>query len=134
MPKQPWYHQINLTQQRAEIGQLTLDKTLAERARLNTAIVQAINVASEDWGIKCLRYEIRDIHPPENVVTSMHQQVSAERKKRAEILESEGARQAAINVAEGHKQATILESEAVKMRHVNHAEGKHVFFARSHFL
>ena len=106
---------------------MTLDKTLAERAQLNTAIVQAINVASADWGIKCLRYEIRDIHPPENVVAAMHQQVSAERKKRAEILESEGARQSAINVAEGHKQSAILESEAVKSRHINHAQGKSSF-------
>lgn len=71
---------------------MTLDKTLAERAKLNVNIVESINDAAEEWGIRCLRYEIRDIHPPENVVASMHQQVSAERKKRAEILESEGAR------------------------------------------
>ena len=71
---------------------MTLDRTLAERTQLNYNIVNAINSAAEDWGIKCLRYEIRDIHPPENVVAAMHQQVSAERRKRAEILESEGAR------------------------------------------
>lgn len=70
-----------------------------------------------------MRYEIRDIHPPENVVASMHQQVSAERRKRAEILESEGQRQSAINVAEGSKQAAILESEAVRTRQINHATG-----------
>lgn len=96
---------------RNEIGQLTLDKLLVERTQLNKNIVSDINKASEDWGIKCLRYEIRDIHPPENVVAAMHQQVSAERKKRAEILESEGSRQSAINVAEGQKQREILESE-----------------------
>ncbi|KAJ3186752.1 hypothetical protein HDU85_007572 [Gaertneriomyces sp. JEL0708] len=116
--------QIAQTTMRAEIGQMTLDRTLAERTQLNVNIVHAINSASADWGIKCLRYEIRDIHPPENVVVAMHQQVSAERRKRAEILESEGARQSAINVAEGRKQAAILESEAVKARQVNHAQGE----------
>jgi regulator of protease activity HflC (stomatin/prohibitin superfamily) len=116
--------QLAQTTMRAEIGQLTLDKTLAERSTLNIGIVNAINSAAKDWGLKCLRYEIRDIHPPENVVTAMHQQVSAERKKRAEILESEGNRQSAINVAEGHKQAAILESEAIKMREINQAQGQ----------
>ncbi len=84
--------QLAQTTMRAEIGQLTLDKTLAERALLNTKIVHAMNVAAQSWGINCLRYEIRDIHPPKNVVASMHQQVSAERTKRAQILESEGER------------------------------------------
>ncbi|KAJ3143759.1 hypothetical protein HK101_003118, partial [Irineochytrium annulatum] len=116
--------QLAQTTMRAEIGQLTLDRTLAERTQLNTNIVNAINTAAFDWGIKCLRYEIRDIHPPENVVASMHQQVSAERKKRAEILESEGARQSAINVAEGKRQSLILESEAEKMQQINLAEGE----------
>ncbi|KAI8928755.1 hypothetical protein BC831DRAFT_525008 [Entophlyctis helioformis] len=116
--------QLAQTTMRAEIGQMTLDRTLAERSQLNAGIVEAMNAASANWGIKCLRYEIRDIQPPENVVTAMHQQVSAERKKRAEILESEGARQAAINVAEGHKQSLILESEAVKAKQINYAEGE----------
>ncbi|KAI8612792.1 hypothetical protein BC830DRAFT_1067251, partial [Chytriomyces sp. MP71] len=116
--------QLAQTTMRAEIGQLTLDRTLAERTQLNHNIVNAINSAAFDWGIRCLRYEIRDVHPPENVVSSMHQQVSAERRKRAEILESEGARQAAINVAEGRKQALILESEAEKMTQINLAEGE----------
>ncbi|KAI8845322.1 hypothetical protein BJ741DRAFT_587627 [Chytriomyces cf. hyalinus JEL632] len=116
--------QLAQTTMRAEIGQLTLDRTLAERTQLNTNIVNAINSAAFDWGIRCLRYEIRDVHPPENVVSSMHKQVSAERRKRAEILESEGARQAAINVAEGRKQAMILESEAEKMTQINMAEGE----------
>jgi regulator of protease activity HflC (stomatin/prohibitin superfamily) len=109
---------------------MSLDRTLAERTQLNHNIVNAINAAAYDWGIKCLRYEIRDIHPPENVVAAMHQQVSAERKKRAEILESEGARQAAINVAEGKKQSIILESEAVKMREINYAQGEKHFTSR----
>ncbi|KAJ2961408.1 hypothetical protein NQZ79_g3339 [Umbelopsis isabellina] len=116
--------QLAQTTMRAEIGQMTLDRTLAERAHLNANIVDAINGAAEDWGIRCLRYEIRDIHPPNKVVESMHQQVSAERTKRAQILESEGARQAAINVAEGHKQATILASEAEKAEQINKAGGE----------
>ncbi|KAG2228062.1 hypothetical protein INT45_009108 [Circinella minor] len=116
--------QLAQTTMRAEIGQMTLDRTLAERAHLNANIVDAINSASEDWGIQCLRYEIRDIHPPAKVVESMHQQVSAERTKRAQILESEGARQAAINVAEGRKQATILASEADKAEQINKASGE----------
>ncbi|KAI8914612.1 hypothetical protein EDD86DRAFT_199702 [Gorgonomyces haynaldii] len=116
--------QLAQTTMRAEIGQMTLDKTLGQRALLNTNIVNAMNAASEEWGIKCLRYEIRDIHPPENVVQAMHQQVSAERRKRAEILESEGARQSAINVAEGNKQSAILESEGFKAKQVNHAIGE----------
>jgi hypothetical protein len=80
--------QLAQTTMRAEIGQMTLDRTLAERARLNSNIVEAINAAAADWGIKCLRYEIRDIHPPEKVVEAMHSQVSAERQKRADILAS----------------------------------------------
>ncbi|CDH48763.1 stomatin family protein [Lichtheimia corymbifera JMRC:FSU:9682] len=116
--------QLAQTTMRAEIGQMTLDRTLAERAHLNSNIVDAINSASDDWGIRCLRYEIRDIHPPAKVVESMHQQVSAERTKRAQILESEGARQAAINVAEGRKQATILASEAEKSEQINKASGE----------
>ncbi|KAJ3040216.1 hypothetical protein HDV00_011313 [Rhizophlyctis rosea] len=116
--------QLAQTTMRAEIGQMTLDRTLAERTQLNFNIVNAINTAAAEWGIKCLRYEIRDIHPPENVVAAMHQQVSAERRKRAEILESEGARQSAINVAEGKKQSAILESEAVKAQQINHALGE----------
>ncbi|KAI9296231.1 hypothetical protein K502DRAFT_337294 [Neoconidiobolus thromboides FSU 785] len=116
--------QLAQTTMRAEIGQMTLDLTLAERNRLNSNIVEAINAASESWGIRCLRYEIRDIHPPENVVQAMHSLVSAERSKRAQILESEGRRQAEINVAEGHKQALILESEASQMQQINQAKGE----------
>ncbi|KAJ1943895.1 Stomatin [Kickxella alabastrina] len=116
--------QLAQTTMRAEIGQMTLDTTLAERNALNHNIVQAINSASESWGIACLRYEIRDIHPPAKVVEAMHSQVSAERSKRAQILESEGSRQSAINVAEGAKQAQILASEADKMQQINRAMGE----------
>ena len=83
---------------RSEIGQLTLDRTLAERAALNIRIVEAMNSAATEWGVKVLRYEIKDIHPPRNVVDSMHQQVSAERTKRAKILESEGIRFTFVNI------------------------------------
>lgn len=116
--------QLAQTTMRAEIGQMTLDTTLAERNTLNHNIVNAINSASESWGIACLRYEIRDIHPPAKVVEAMHSQVSAERSKRAQILESEGSRQSAINVAEGDKQAQILASEAEKMQQINRAMGE----------
>lgn len=115
--------QLAQTTMRAEIGQLTLDTVLRERATLNSNICNAINDAAKAWGITCLRYEIRDVHPPQNVLDAMHRQVSAERAKRAEILESEGHRQAAINRAEGEKQATVLASEATKTKAVNEAAG-----------
>lgn len=109
---------------RSEIGQLTLDHVLKERATLNTNITQAINEAAQDWGVVCLRYEIRDIHAPEGVVAAMHRQVTAERSKRAEILESEGQRQSAINIAEGRKQSVILASEALRSERINSASGE----------
>jgi regulator of protease activity HflC (stomatin/prohibitin superfamily) len=109
---------------RSEIGQLTLDHVLKERAALNTNITQAINEAAQDWGVVCLRYEIRDIHAPEGVVAAMHRQVTAERSKRAEILESEGQRQSAINIAEGRKQSVILASEAMRSEQINMASGE----------
>ena len=109
---------------RSEIGQLTLDHVLKERAALNTNITQAINEAAQDWGVTCLRYEIRDIHAPDGVVAAMHRQVTAERSKRAEILESEGQRQSAINIAEGRKQSVILASEALKSEQINMASGE----------
>ncbi|WEW61583.1 Synaptotagmin-like protein 2 [Emydomyces testavorans] len=116
--------QLAQTTMRSEIGQLTLDYVLKERANLNANISQAINEAAQDWGVVCLRYEIRDIHAPEGVVAAMHRQVTAERSKRAEILESEGQRQSAINIAEGRKQSVILASEALKMEQINMAEGE----------
>lgn len=109
---------------RSEIGQLTLDHVLKERAALNTNITAALNEAAQEWGVVCLRYEIRDIHAPEEVVTAMHRQVTAERQKRAEILDSEGQRQAAINIAEGRKQSVILASEALKSEQINMASGE----------
>jgi regulator of protease activity HflC (stomatin/prohibitin superfamily) len=109
---------------RSEIGQLTLDHVLKERAALNTNITAAINEAAQAWGVTCLRYEIRDIHAPEDVVAAMHRQVTAERTKRAEILDSEGQRQSAINIAEGKKQSVILASEALKAEQINVASGE----------
>jgi regulator of protease activity HflC (stomatin/prohibitin superfamily) len=109
---------------RSEIGQLTLDHVLKERAALNTNITAAINEAAQAWGVTCLRYEIRDIHAPKPVVEAMHRQVTAERSKRAEILDSEGQRQSAINIAEGKKQSVILASEALKAEQINRASGE----------
>ncbi|OLL25700.1 hypothetical protein NEOLI_000883 [Neolecta irregularis DAH-3] len=114
--------QLAQTTMRSEIGQLSLDAVLKERQQLNLNISEAINEAAIDWGVKCLRYEIRDIRPPKNVLQAMHQQVSAERSKRALILESEGSRQSAINRAEGQKQSVILSSEAVKTETINRAQ------------
>lgn len=109
---------------RSEIGQLTLDHVLKERAALNTNITAAINEAAQAWGVTCLRYEIRDIHAPDGVVAAMHRQVTAERSKRAEILDSEGQRQSAINIAEGRKQSVILASEALRSEQINMASGE----------
>lgn len=116
--------QLAQTTMRSEIGQLTLDHVLKERAALNINITQAINEAAQDWGVVCLRYEIRDIHAPEGVVAAMHRQVTAERSKRAEILDSEGQRQSAINIAEGRKQSVILASEALRSEQINMATGE----------
>lgn len=116
--------QLAQTTMRSEIGQLTLDHVLKERANLNANITQAINEAAQAWGVTCLRYEIRDIHAPDGVVAAMHRQVTAERSKRAEILESEGQRQSAINIAEGRKQSVILASEALKAEQINLASGE----------
>ncbi|KAK0615300.1 hypothetical protein B0T17DRAFT_498465 [Bombardia bombarda] len=116
--------QLAQTTMRSEIGQLSLDHVLKERAALNTNITQAINEAAQAWGVTCLRYEIRDIHAPKPVVEAMHRQVTAERSKRAEILESEGQRQSAINIAEGKKQSVILASEAMRAEQINRANGE----------
>lgn len=116
--------QLAQTTMRSEIGQLTLDHVLKERAALNTNITAAINDAAQAWGVTCLRYEIRDIHAPAAVVDAMHRQVTAERCKRADILDSEGQRQSAINVAEGRKQSVILASEAMRVQRVNEADGE----------
>ena len=116
--------QLAQTTMRSEIGKIDLDKTFEERESLNANIVNAINQASEPWGVQVLRYEIKDIEPPRSVLEAMERQMKAERDKRATILESEGQRQSAINVAEGQKQATVLKAEADKMEQILRAEGE----------
>jgi len=103
--------QLAQTTMRSELGKITLDKTFAGREHLNADIVKSINVASEAWGVTCLRYEIRDINPPVGVRAAMDSQAEAERRKRAQILASEGDQQSEINVAEGQRQSTILQAE-----------------------
>ena len=103
--------QLAQTTMRSELGKMTLDRTFAERESLNSAIVAAINEASASWGIHCLRYEIRDIAPPVSVKAAMDLQAEAERRKRAEILESEGNREAAINTAKGAKESILLKAQ-----------------------
>uniref|UniRef100_A0A8C0TY65 Stomatin like 2 n=1 Tax=Cyanistes caeruleus TaxID=156563 RepID=A0A8C0TY65_CYACU len=116
--------QLAQTTMRSELGKLSLDRVFRERESLNASIVDAINQASDCWGIRCLRYEIKDIHVPPRVKESMQMQVEAERRKRATVLESEGTRESAINVAEGQKQAQILASEAQKAEQINKAAGE----------
>lgn len=116
--------QLAQTTMRSELGKMELDRTFEERALLNTNIVTSINEAAEPWGIQVLRYEIKDIVPPSSVMEAMEAQMKAERVKRAQILESEGDRQSAINVAEGQKQARVLAAEADKAEQVLKAEGE----------
>lgn len=116
--------QLSQTTMRSELGKMELDKTFEERDVLNTNIVTSINQAAEPWGIQVLRYEIKDIVPPQSVMEAMEAQMKAERVKRAQILESEGDRQANINVAEGRKQAQVLAAEAEKAEQILRAEGE----------
>ncbi len=116
--------QLAQTTMRSEVGKIDLDKTFEERTTINSAIVEAINDASRTWGVKILRYEIKNIVPPETVLKAMEKQMQAEREKRASILQSEGEKQAAINVAEGQKQKVVLESEAVRQKQINEATGQ----------
>ena len=116
--------QLAQTTMRSEIGKIDLDKTFEERESLNHNIVNSINIASEPWGIQVMRYEIKDIEPPRTVLEAMERQMKAERDKRATILDSEGARQSAINVAEGEKQAQVLAAEADKAQQILKAEGE----------
>ncbi|KAK8939683.1 hypothetical protein KSP40_PGU002189 [Platanthera guangdongensis] len=109
---------------RSELGKITLDKTFEERDTLNENIVRSINEAATAWGLKCLRYEIRDISPPPGVKAAMEMQAEAERRKRAQVLDSEGERQSNINIADGKKSSVILESEAAMMDQVNRAKGE----------
>nr|QKY15298.1 regulator of protease activity hflc, stomatin/prohibitin superfamily (hflC) [Polytomella parva] len=116
--------QLAQTTMRSELGKITLDKTFEEREALNANIVQSINEAAEAWGLTCMRYEIKDILPPRGIVQAMELQAEAERRKRAQILESEGLRQSRINVAEAEKQQVILASEAEQKQSVNLAQGQ----------
>ncbi|MDH5636894.1 MAG: paraslipin [Nitrospinota bacterium] len=116
--------QLAQTTMRSELGKIEMDRTFEERETLNLNIVRSINEAANPWGIQCMRYEIKDITPPDNVRKAMELQVAAERQKRAEILDSEGKKQAQINVAEGGKQEVVLESEAAYTDQVNRAKGE----------
>lgn len=116
--------QLSQTTMRSEIGKIDLDKTFEERTTINSAIVSAINEASRTWGVKILRYEIKNIVPPKTVLIAMEKQMQAEREKRAIILQSEGEKQSAINVAEGQKQKVVLESEAIRQKQINEASGQ----------
>jgi regulator of protease activity HflC (stomatin/prohibitin superfamily) len=116
--------QLAQTTMRSEIGKIDLDKTFEERTNVNRAIVSAIDEASIGWGVKILRYEIKNITPPKSVLNAMEKQMQAEREKRAVILTSEGEKQSAINQAEGQKQKVVLESEAIRQRQINEAEGQ----------
>src|SRR5882724_754114 len=115
--------QLAQTALRSEIGKIDLDRTFEERTHINVQVVNELDKASEPWGIKVLRYEIKNITPPKDVLAAMEKQMRAEREKRAVILTSEGQRDAAINSAEGEKQQVIKASEARKQQQINEAEG-----------
>jgi regulator of protease activity HflC (stomatin/prohibitin superfamily) len=116
--------QLAQTTMRSEMGKLELDKSFEERTHINSAIVEAVDKASDPWGIKVTRYEIKNITPPQSIRDAMEKQMRAEREKRALIAESEGDRQAKINRAEGEKQEAIAKSEGEKMKRINEAEGR----------
>jgi len=112
------------TTMRSEIGKLTLDDTFSEREKVNDSIVREIDKASEPWGIKMIRYEIRNIVPSKNMMDTMEKQMEAERNKRAEITMAEGKKQSRINQSEGERQEAINLSEGEKQRRINEAEGR----------
>ena len=116
--------QLSQTTMRSVIGRLALDKTFEERETINSSIVAAVDKASEPWGVKVMRYEVKNIVPPQTIREAMEKQMRAEREKRALILESEGERQSKINRSEGDKQEFILRSEGEKQRRINEAEGR----------
>lgn len=116
--------QIAQTTMRSVIGKLELDRTFEERDTINTSIVEAVDKASEPWGIKVTRYEVKNITPPQSIKDAMEKQMRAEREKRAKIAESEGEKQAKINVAEGVKQELIAKSEGEMQKRINEATGK----------
>ena len=116
--------QLAQTTLRSEVGKIDLDRTFEERTNINTAVVAELDKATEPWGVKVLRYEIKNITPPHDVLAAMEKQMRAEREKRAVILTSEGARDANINNAEGEKQQVIKASEARRQQQINEAEGQ----------
>lgn len=116
--------QLAQTTMRSVMGKLDLDKTFEERDTINSAIVEAVDKASDPWGVKVTRYEVKNITPPQSIKDAMEKQMRAEREKRATIAESEGERQAAINRAEGDRQAEIAKSEGEKQKRINEAEGR----------
>jgi regulator of protease activity HflC (stomatin/prohibitin superfamily) len=116
--------QIAQTTMRSIIGKLELDRTFEERETINTTIVEAVDKASDSWGVKVARYEVKNITPPQSIKDAMEKQMRAEREKRAMIAESEGQKQAKINVAEGDKQELIKRSEGEKQKRINESEGR----------
>src|SRR5918992_2680423 len=116
--------QLAQTTLRSEFGKIELDRTFEERTNINTAVVAELDKASDPWGVKVLRYEIKNITPPSDILAAMEKQMRAEREKRALILTSEGQRDAAINTAEGDKQQVIKASEANRQQQINEAEGQ----------
>nr|WP_321260156.1 stomatin-like protein [uncultured Pseudodesulfovibrio sp.] len=116
--------QLAQTSLRSAIGKIDLDKTFEERETINSSVVLAVDEAAQEWGIKVMRYEIKDITPPSTVMTAMEQQMRAEREKRAEIAISEGDRQSRINRSEGLKQEAVQVSEGEKQKRINEAQGR----------
>ena len=116
--------QLAQTTLRSEIGKISLDRTFEERATINSNVVSELDKATDPWGVKVLRYEIKNINPPRDVIQAMEKQMRAEREKRAVILNSEGDRDAKINQAEGEKQRVIKESEASRQQQINEASGE----------
>ena len=116
--------QLAQTTMRSEVGKIDLDKTFEERTTINAAVVRSIDEAAITWGVKVLRYEIKNITPPVTVLQAMEKQMQAEREKRAVILQSEGQMQSSINIAEGNKRRVVLESEGRMLEQVNNAKGE----------
>ena len=116
--------QLAQTTLRSEIGKIALDRTFEERGTINSNVVSELDKASDPWGVKVLRYEIKNINPPHDVLSAMEKQMRAEREKRAVVLTSEGVRDAKVNEAEGEKQRVIKESEAAKTQQINEAQGE----------
>ncbi|MHC4434644.1 MAG: SPFH domain-containing protein [Planctomycetota bacterium] len=122
--------QLAQTTMRSVMGKLELDKTFEERETINSAIVEAVDKASDPWGVKVTRYEVKNILPPQSIKDAMEKQMRAEREKRATIAESEGDRQAKINRAEGDRQEMIARSEGEKQKRINEAEGRAIEILR----